>query len=919
MIDRDRADALEPIYWKDKGLTLAAMAKPLSTRAQHLSQSVSYSPLELVQSILSVPNLASESVQTYLAGLLAHFKKDYEQAYQHFEKATGLFETEKNYSGQALCLIEMAWLRYNESRQVEDSSALAYRIFDEAEEVINAHPDTPDIQEARARLLHYEGLAQYRSGKYGEGVSRFKEALDICEPEGLECAKILDSMGVHYERVGDLHLAHRSLERAIKIKRNIGILWEEAISAQILGRLFLIQEKYEPSLRYLKLSKKLCQTLEDNRRVESLNNSLLKLYTYERKFRQAKTLINKIERDHKALYNDSGRGFSLRSMNKEYVVTQFYKARVLFLEGQLEKSKRLLEDIVLPGFKHHKAKKDLGKSYRLLSCIYASQSNHQQTIEHMGEAVSLFRELNLVDEQAKTHFDLGQAFEDLGDKPLAIESYMEALKVCERNGLRFMSHHITEAIYHIDPVRWQEIMDKRVNHIPIFESERTLLEALTHLAEQPPQEQARREQSQTQSLISLLKVGQAISGEANVDKLLSLIMDETQRALNCDRCTVFLYDRDKNELWSRVATGGSKVQNIRFPAHLGLAGYVCKTGEVLNIKDPYDDPRFNQEIDRKTGYKTENLLCMPMKNRDNEIVGIFQVLNKQNGPFVKADEDLLMAIASQAGVSLENAQMARDQKAAFHSFIKTLSSTIDARDPITAGHSERVAYYSELIGDEMKLDKEEIETLNYSALLHDIGKIGVRESILTKEGRLTLEEYRHIQKHAEYTYDILKNIHFEKHLKNVPEIAASHHEKMDGTGYFRGLSGHEIPLLGRILALSDVFDAITSRRHYRDRMPFDRVLKILKRDSGTHFDPDIVDAFFDIPLHRLGNILLIEQRLISEELDHSFLEKIPNTLNVTINEYYDILTKAKLSKGEKLIHADFNAIYHRGQLDTYLD
>lgn len=879
-------------------------------------------PLQVVQSILTVPNITSESVRTYLTGLLYHFKKNYEQATICFAQAAQLFEEEKNPTGQALCLIEIAWLRYNESREIKDSSAVAFRIFEDAQDVIDLNPKADDIHEAQARLRHYEGLARYRSGQFGVGVDLFKQALLLCKKEGLEFAKIQDSMGIHYERIGDLHLAHRALERSIKIKRELGMLWEEAITAQILGRLFLIQEKYEPSLRYLKLSKKLSVTLNDHKRVESLNNSLLKLYTYERKFRQAKTLINKIERcfieQHRELLKD-GRTVSLRHMSKEYVVTQFYKARILFLENHHERSKKLLEELIIPGFKHHQARKDLGKSYRLLSCIYASQRNHQETIENMGEAVSLFRELNLVDEQAKTHFDLGQSFEELGDKPLAIESYLEALKVCEKNGLRFMSHHITEALYHIDPVRWQDIMDKRANHMAVFESERTLLDALTHLSEQPPHEQIQEEQSQTQSLVSLLRVGQAISGEGNVDKLLQLIMNETQTALHCDRCTVFMYDRDKNELWSRVATGGSTAQNIRFPAHLGLAGYVCKTGEVLNIKDPYDDPRFNQEVDKKTGYKTENLLCMPMKNRDNEIVGIFQVLNKKTGPFNRADEDLLMAIASQAGVSLENATMASDQKKAFHSFIKTLSSTIDARDPITAGHSERVAYYSELIGEEMKLVKEELETLNYSALLHDIGKIGVRESILTKEGRLTLEEYRHIQKHAEFTYDILKNIHFDKHLKNVPEIAASHHEKMDGSGYFRGLSGYSIPLLGRILALGDVFDAITSRRHYRDRMPIDRVLKILKRDSGDHFDPDCVDAFFDIPLHRLGNILLIEQRMLSEELDHRFLEKLPNTLNISIEEYYQILIKKKLSKGESLIHEDFMSIYHRGQLDTEFD
>lgn len=157
-----------------------------------------------------------------------------------------------------------------------------------------------------------------------------------------------------------------------------------------------------------------------------------------------------------------------------------------------------------------------------------------------------------------------------------------------------------------------------------------------------------------------------------------------------------MYDKENNELYSKVATG-LDTKELRIPADKGLAGHVVQTGETINIKDAYNDKRFNPNVDKKTGYRTKTILCMPIKNFNQEIIGVFQVLNKFDEYFTPDDEDLLIAIASSAGISLENAQLferqrklLEEQKVVLDSFIETLATSIDARDKITSGHSSRV-------------------------------------------------------------------------------------------------------------------------------------------------------------------------------------------------------------------------------------
>ena len=391
-------------------------------------------------------------------------------------------------------------------------------------------------------------------------------------------------------------------------------------------------------------------------------------------------------------------------------------------------------------------------------------------------------------------------------------------------------------------------------------------------------------------LIALVKIGQAVAAEKDIDVLIKTIAEETKIALNADRCTVFLYDKEHNELYSKVATG-LDTKELRIPADRGLAGHVVQTGETINIKDAYSDKRFNPDVDKKTGYRTKTILCMPIKNFNQEIIGVFQVLNKFDETFTIDDEDLLVAIASSAGISLENAQlferqkkMIEEQQIIFDSFIETLASSIDARDKITAGHSTRVKLYATLIAKEFGMEKKDIYILEKAAALHDIGKIGIKDSVLQKEGKLTPEEYKHIQKHVEITHNILEKIHMSKDFQQITDIACSHHEKYDGTGYYRGLKGEEIPFGGRILAVSDVFDAITSKRHYRDKMPIEKVIDIVMKGSGTHFDPQVVDKFLMLKLSRIVEVLISDTSSKIDEKDYETLDKY-NLLDL----YYSIV------------------------------
>ena len=337
----------------------------------------------------------------------------------------------------------------------------------------------------------------------------------------------------------------------------------------------------------------------------------------------------------------------------------------------------------------------------------------------------------------------------------------------------------------------------------------------------------------------ILDVTRQLMSETDLTKLLTLIATATTKVVDCDRATVFLIDRDKNEMWSKVALGASE---IRFPVGVGIAGAVAVTGKTINIPDAYADPRFNQSIDKATGYKTNNMLTFPMTGHDGRVIGVFQAINKRGGPFTDDDEETLSSLASSAGVAVENAQLVEGQRQLWTSLVETLAVTVDARDQQTAGHSRRVTRYAEVIAAGMGMSPAEIERVRTAGLLHDYGKIAVRDRFLQKAGKLDDAEFAYMKAHAEKTGEFLKHLRFPPDMRDVPLMAAQHHERMDGKGYPLGLRSEQIHVGAKIVAAADVFDALTAPRYYKPAYPIEKTLEIMRSMTGEHLDPAVMVA-----------------------------------------------------------------------------
>ena len=348
---------------------------------------------------------------------------------------------------------------------------------------------------------------------------------------------------------------------------------------------------------------------------------------------------------------------------------------------------------------------------------------------------------------------------------------------------------------------------------------------------------------------ALLEISKAMIAEKNLESLLAMIMREITRVMNAERSTLFLVDKNTKEIWSHVAQK-AEIEEVRLSIGKGIAEYVGKTGKTLNIQNVHNDRRFRGEIDGETGYHTKSVLCMAIFNHENEIIGVMEALNKKKGYFTKHDEGLLAAFSSHAAIALENAVLQEETDHFLKSFIKTLAAAIDARDPVTAGHSDRVTYYSMRIGEALKLSSKNMRILEIAAILHDVGKIGIKDSILTKPGRYTKKEYEKMKEHALFTKQILDKICFSDKDKNIPLIAATHHETIDGKGYPFGLKRLKIPLLSRIIAVADVYDAMVSYdRPYKRAMSTDEAINILEKESGKGLDKKIVDVFIKKKLY----------------------------------------------------------------------
>jgi len=502
--------------------------------------------------------------------------------------------------------------------------------------------------------------------------------------------------------------------------------------------------------------------------------------------------------------------------------------------------------------------------------------------------------------------------------------------------------------------------------------------------------------SVSQERKDLCDIGIALSAEKNLDRLLTLVLSEGRKLGNCEAVSLYLLTAEGKETPELLfkLTQNSKIdfdfKEKRFPlTNQSLAGYVALTGEILNISDAYqissDQPyQFDKSFDIATGYRTKELLVIPMRNHNWKVIGVLQFINHRdpvahcsdNLGFTLERQELLMSLASQAAVAIDNSQLLENIQTLFEGFVAASVKAIESRDPVTSGHSFRVAELT--TGLAISLDKsgsglyrdtfftdQQMREIRYASLLHDFGKVGVQENVLLKANKLQDDRYRildlkiewqkqviqrkffqsqlqqnespanldwqsspayqamqkrlkqldyfqkilyqanqpsileeeiavelrqlfdyqmdeaypygrsllsaedflslsvtrgslteqerlEIQSHVIHTEAFLAEIPWTEGLAKVPTIAASHHEKLDGSGYPHGRVGEDIPLPSRMMAVADIFDALTaSDRPYKKAVQSDTALDILKQEAQNgKLCRTIVDIFIEAKVYQ---------------------------------------------------------------------
>ena len=364
-----------------------------------------------------------------------------------------------------------------------------------------------------------------------------------------------------------------------------------------------------------------------------------------------------------------------------------------------------------------------------------------------------------------------------------------------------------------------------------------------------------------------------------------IVLANMGRALtSSDRCTVWVVDEEKQEIWTKVAHG---IEAIRLPINSGIVGSSITTGEKIIIDDVYKDDRFNPDIDKKTGYRTKSMMVIPMFDNNDEIIGAFQVINHKSAKsvFDTRDMERLMLASTYAAETLISARLTNEIEDTQKEVIFTMGAIGESRSKETGNHVKRVAEYSRILGLAYGMDAKEAELLKQASPMHDIGKVSIPDAILKKPGRFNDEERKIMNTHAELGYSMIKNSD-RPLLKAAAIVAYEHHEKWNGTGYPRKLKGEEIHIYGRITALADVFDALGSDRVYKKAWNDERIFNLFREERAEHFDPKLVDLFFE----NVEEILAVRKKF-NDEYQEEIIEKKVNTKEIKILGAYG--TRAK--------------------------
>jgi HD-GYP domain-containing protein (c-di-GMP phosphodiesterase class II) len=353
----------------------------------------------------------------------------------------------------------------------------------------------------------------------------------------------------------------------------------------------------------------------------------------------------------------------------------------------------------------------------------------------------------------------------------------------------------------------------------------------------------------------LLKTAEKITREQSLEKLLVMLSDLAKEILEVDRCSLFLADPSKKTLWTIFAHG---VDRIEVPWDSGIVGAVFLSGRPEIVNDAYSDSRFNKEVDKKTGYRTRNILAVPLFDKKGNILGVFQAINKLDGNFTYDDLEVFTLIGGYAASAIENFNLYSELKSAYRETVFKLSHAIEYKDKETKNHVLRTGIYAREIAKQLGVSEDECEVIFLAVQMHDVGKIGIPDRILLKPGPLTDEEWKIMREHPIIGYEILKGSE-SKILKVASIVALEHHEKLDGSGYPYGKKEDEISFYGKLAAVVDIFDAVTSKRPYRRR-------EWTEEEVRSFFEAEVREGRLDrdivkVLLENITNFLRIKRKL----------------------------------------------------------
>jgi len=337
-------------------------------------------------------------------------------------------------------------------------------------------------------------------------------------------------------------------------------------------------------------------------------------------------------------------------------------------------------------------------------------------------------------------------------------------------------------------------------------------------------------------LAAIYRVGNLISGELNLGGLHDRILTAIFEVVNADRGFLLIHNprggklevvaqREKSRAVQGDGAGFSKT----------IVQECFREGTAILRANALADERYGS-ADSVIFENIHSVICVPVESPERVLGVIYADTVAECEAFTTHDVELLSAVGKQAGVAIQRTMLAEQLQQLLRGTVRALVATIEAKDDYTRGHSERVTACALRIGEAMGLEEHALRSLELAGFLHDVGKIGVPESILRKAGPLSDEEYEVIKQHPRVGESILRHI---EGAEQLAEVVLHHHERWDGKGYPDGLAGDEPSLAARILAVADAFDAMSSQRPYRDRLAQAKVLAEIRRGAGRQFDPTV--------------------------------------------------------------------------------